>query len=79
MRSPTTVGVLWPLPGIGVFQTTFFVSLHSVGNPSTSGAWPSEVSPRQFGQSVGANLVSAAKPLAKPMNKKTKASLYMVN
>ena len=68
MRSPTNVGVLWPRPGIGVFQTTFLISLHSVGRPFTNLACPSEVSPRQLGQSVVANLDSAARLPAKPSN-----------
>src|SRR5581483_9295043 len=53
---PQTTGDDHPRPWIGVFQATFFVSLHSRGRPVAS-ACPSPLGPRNSAQfSLGAEL-----------------------
>src|SRR5215218_7784030 len=50
-RLPQTTGLEWPLPGSGVFQRTFFASLHSSGSPF-SAETPEPSGPRHCGQFV---------------------------
>src|SRR5262245_18412126 len=60
MRSPQTIGVECPLPGMAVFQRMFFVSLHSTGGCAL-GATPVPNGPRQWAQaSCGLTLLRAA-------------------
>ena len=49
IRLPQITGVEWPLPGRGVFQRMFLVSLHSVGGLPV-GATPVASGPRHWGQ-----------------------------
>src|SRR5258707_6341316 len=56
-RCPTTVGEPCPRPGIGVFQSTFFVSLHCRGGCCLGSATPLRFGPRHQGQSVAATLI----------------------
>lgn len=51
MRFPTIVGEACPFPGIGVFQTTFSVSLQATGGSCPGAATPSREGPRHQGQS----------------------------
>ena len=61
MRSPQTMGVEWPRPGIGVFQRMFVPSASSQSSGgSPSGATPVASGPRHAGQ------LSIASPLASP-------------
>src|SRR5206468_1901679 len=58
--SPRITGDDHALPWMAVFQTTFFVSLHSVGNPRES-VVPSPLGPRNCGQSAPAKTAGATR------------------
>src|SRR5689334_19979932 len=58
--SRQTIGLLLPRPGIGIFQRTFFVSLHSTSGLA-AGASPVPMGPRHVGQAwPGAAVAGAA-------------------
>jgi hypothetical protein len=51
MRSPTIVGVEWPLPTMGVFHLIFESLFHFVGGFAVAGACPFRFGPRHHAQS----------------------------
>ena len=57
---PTTVGELWPRPGIGVFHAMFSVSLQWIGGFWPGAAMPSRVGPRHAGQSLLGSIAAAS-------------------
>src|SRR5687768_8466310 len=71
MRSPQAHGVEAPFPGIGSFQSTFLVSLHSAGTPVAS-EMPSFFGPRHCGQ-----LAAHAEPVSHRTSAKVRTWRFM--
>src|SRR5688572_6617760 len=63
-RPPERMGEDQPLPGIAVFQPTFFSALHSMGTFEATET-PSPVGPRNCGQSLAAEMLASTKAIVR--------------